>query len=466
MKLWSRAPLALGCSLLLASCSSGSSSPATSSSGSGGGDSGSGGQPSGGTGAGGQPSGDPALPAPPIVPAKACTIDLATWKISNDGTHPDETTDGINAAIKSLVGEGCGHVKLPAGQYAIGKKESDSYTAGIVLPSGMSLEMDNAAVLQLRPTDTWAYCVIAVSRVHDVSISGGAIIGDRDVHDFTVAGEEGHCICVEDESERVAIDHVKMSKAIGDGVLIVAQGADGSSCKDVSISDSELFDNRRQGVSIVGGVRILIEKNEIHHIEGTAPSFGIDIESLKYESRDITIRDNQFHHNHGGDFVNTDGRGVLLERNTMEDGAGSQYVDGPVIYWSNTDQTIRDNHIYMAQGSANGKMGILEYSHMSPRTNMTRTVIEGNTLQDCSIDLMMDSLVTVRKNTIHGANSAFILYEVTGVELFDNVLEKDGPSYSYMIHECMGTASGNLLNGEPYDIAMTPDALFSNWDGQ
>jgi poly(beta-D-mannuronate) C5 epimerase len=459
MKLWSRARLAVACSLLLTACSSASSSPDTSSSGS----SGSG---AGDPGTGGQPSGDPPLPAPPSVPAKECAIDLATWKISNDGTHPDETTDGINAAIKSLVSEGCGHVKLPAGQYAIGKKESDSYTAGIVLPSGMSLEMDGAAVLQLRPTDTWAYCVIAVSRVHDVSISGGAIIGDRDVHDFKVQGEEGHCICVEDESERVAINHVKMSKAIGDGVLIVAQGAEGSSCKDISISNSELFDNRRQGVSIVGGMRVLLEKNEIHHIEGTPPSFGIDIESLKYKSQDITIRDTNFHHNHGGDFVNTDGRGVLFERNTMEDGEGSQYIDGPLIYWSNTDQTIRGNHIYMAKGSANGKMGILEYSHKTPRTNMTRTVVEGNTLENCSIDLMVDSLVTVRKNTIHGANAALILYQVTGVELFDNVLEKDGTSYSYMIHECMGTASGNILNGKPYDIAMTPDALFSNWDGQ
>jgi hypothetical protein len=35
-----------------------------------------------------------------------------------------------------------------------------------------------------------------------------------------------------------------------------------------------------------------------------------------------------------------------------------------------------------------------------------------------------------------------------------------------MIHECRGTASGNILNGKPYAIAMTPDALFSNWDGQ
>ena len=409
--------------------------------------------------------GGPPWPAQPNVPAKECTIDTAAHAIWTDGTHPDETTDGINAAIKASVAEGCGHIKLPAGTYSIGKKVSDSYTSGISLESGMILVLDPNAVLKLRPTDTWAYCVVEISRKHDVGVRGGSIVGDRDDHDFKVPGEEGHCICVQDESERVAIEGVKASKAIGDGVLIVAQGADGSSCKDVSIRNSELFDNRRQGVSIVGGMRVLIENNHIHHIQGTAPQFGIDIESLSYKSEDIRIVGNDFHHNKGGDFVNTDGKNVLFERNKMEDGDGNTYVDGPVIYWSNTDQIIRDNDIYMARGSANGTMGILEYSHKQPRTNPARTVIEGNRLRECSINVQYDSRITVRKNTVRGPNNAIILYKVDDVELVDNVLEKEGASYSYMIHQCTGTASGNVLNGAPYAIAMTKDEPFSNWDG-
>lgn len=435
------------CSLVLAACSS-EGDPAT------------------GAPARGVDPTEPPLPAPPSVPAKECTIDVAKYGVATDGTKPDETTDALNAAIAALAGEGCGTVKLPAGTYAIGKKLSDAYTGGVKLKSGMTLAMDDAAVLKLRQTDTWAYCVIEISGQHDVRVTGGSIVGDRDDHVFKEPGEEGHCICVQDESERVAIDRVRLSKAIGDGVLIVAQGEAGSSCKDVSITNSELFDNRRQGVSIVGGMRVLIANNEIHHIQGTAPQFGVDIESLKYLSRDITIRDNRFHHNRGGDFVNTDGRGVLFERNTMEDGEGNKYTDGPVIYWSNTDQIIRDNTIFMAQGSANGKMGILEYSRKKPRTNLTRTLIEGNTLRDCSIDVMYDTLVTVRRNVVRGPSAAYIFFQVSGLELFDNVLEKDGRSYSYMLHDCRGTASGNVLNGAPYDIAMKPDASFSNWDGR
>lgn len=113
MNLSPRGYIGLGCSILLAACSSG---------------------PGDGT----EPSAPP-LPAPPNVPAKECTIELARWNISNDGTHPDETTDGINAALEALVEEGCGRVRLPTGHYAIGKKLSDSYTGGIVLPSRMTL---------------------------------------------------------------------------------------------------------------------------------------------------------------------------------------------------------------------------------------------------------------------------------------------------------------------------------------
>lgn len=411
--------------------------------------------------------GDPPLPTAPNIPAKECTIDRAAFGIASDGTNPEATTDGINAAIRSLVGSGCGRVRLPAGRYAIGKKVNSKYHSGIELVSGMALVMDDDTILELRTTDTLAYCVVLISRAKDVAIYGGHIKGDRDTHVFKGGpDDEGHCVCVQDESERVAIEGVKLSKAVGDGVLILAQGEKGSSTKDVSIRKSEIMDNRRQGVSIVGGVRVLIEDNEIHHIEGTAPQFGIDIESLNFESRDITIRGNDFHHNRGGDFVNTDGKNVLFEENTMEDGEGNQYIDGPVIFWgSNTDQVIRNNDIYMARGSANGKMGILEYPRKTPRTNPARNVIEGNRLRDCSINVQHDSLVTIRKNVVRGPGAAYIVMNMTGVELIDNILEKDGRSYSYMIHESSGTASGNILNGEPFDIPMTPDAPFSNWDG-
>ncbi len=145
-------------------------------------------------------------------------------------------------------------VRLPAGTYLIGKHESNQYTSGIEIQSNIALVMDDA-VLQMAPTNTWNYSTVAVPGQKNARISGGAI----------------------------------------------------------TIEGCSMFDNRRQGISIVGGMRVLIENNEIHHIQGTTPQFGIDIdididldiESLSYLSRDIAIRENSFHHNRGGDFVNS-----------------------------------------------------------------------------------------------------------------------------------------------------------------
>jgi hypothetical protein len=101
---------------------------------------------------GGGPS-EPALPVAPTIASASCT--LTTGKgIWSDGTHPDETTDAMNAAIASLVAGGCGHVRVPAGTYALGKQVASDFTVGLDLPSGTSLELDPAATLRLRPTAT------------------------------------------------------------------------------------------------------------------------------------------------------------------------------------------------------------------------------------------------------------------------------------------------------------------------
>ena len=58
---------------------------------------------------------------------------------------------------------------------------------------------------------------------------------------------------------------------------------------------------------MVGAHNVVIENNQIHHIEGSAPQFGIDIEGAGRTDRDILVFQNNFHHNAGGDFVTSTG---------------------------------------------------------------------------------------------------------------------------------------------------------------
>lgn len=367
----------------------------------------------------------------------------------------------INEAIAWAASEGFGRIRLPTGRYRIGKRLHDHYTGGIVMLDGTVLVMDDATVLQMAPNETWAYCAIVIDGVTDVGVYGGTVRGDRDEHTYLegMTHEDGHCICVGHESARVEIAGVTLEGPTGDGVAIVAEGGAGSTCRDITIRDSEIARGRRQGISIVGGTNVLIENNEIHHVEGTAPQFGIDIESLDFESRDIVIAGNRFHHNRGGDFVNTDGRNVWFVDNHLDQtGLEGAQTDGPFVHWSNTDQTVRGNTFVVTVGSSNGRWAIIGYSPDGfVRTNPAGNCFEQNTFVGGGLHMMNDSVQHVRGNTFDGFMILGSHLRCLRVE--DNTVDHAGETYKF--REVRGLASGNVRNGEPVELPMT-DAPFTS----
>lgn len=387
-------------------------------------------------------------------------LELDTWGISNTGGDPVETRTRMNEALAWALDNGFDGVRIPAGTYRVGEKTSDIYTAGIELPGSMDLILDPGATLEMAPNDTWNYCVVAVRGLEDVRIAGGRIVGDRDEHSYGGADDEGHGICVEGASKRVLIEDIELTKLTGDGVLIVGQSEAGS-CEDITIRDSELHENRRQGVSIVGGIRVLIEGNEIHHIHGTAPQFGVDIESLSFTSKDIMIRDNSFHDNQAGDFVNTDGTNVWFQGNTLDQGDVTDQVDGPIVVWKRTDQTIRDNVVIMHSPTVNGLWGVIGYTNDDePRANPVPNYIEDNVFEGGGIHLARNQgNAVIRANQIDGW--MILGSRLSCLRLSDNVVNKaEGESYKF--REVQGVASGNLLNGTPVALPMSDDAPFTN----
>ena len=180
-------------------------------------------------------------------------------------------------------------------------------------------------------------------------------------------------MCIRDRTgvDRVLIENMKLHEVTGDGVLILGVKANGTTAEkattNVTIRNNEIFHNRRQGVSIVGGHNIVIEKNKIHDIGGTSPEFGIDIEGAGRSDKDVWIYQNDFHDNAGGDFVTSSGRNVWLEENTLiQCGVNAQgqfdpalpcllpkQVDGPIIIWKETDNVIINNKIRMSMPTVN-----------------------------------------------------------------------------------------------------------------
>ncbi len=411
-------------------------------------------------------------PELPIEQHNTYNIELQRWNIRNDGAGDSATnTDQIQTAIDWALSEGYGTVRLPAGNYLVGKYGNPIYQAGIVLYSNMVFELDDNAVIQMAANDKWNYCVVDVTGQEHVTIRGGSIRGDRENHVYTPrpdgsdAHDEGHLICIK-ASQYVLIEDMYLSHANGDGVLLVANST--TSTLDTTIRNNEFDQNRRQGISVVGAIRLLIENNEIHDTHGTPPQFGIDIESLSYESRDIKIRNNLFYANGtidtninygGGHIVNTDGRNVLVEYNTMEQRGIGTGTDGSYVYWKNADQTIRYNYIKVRELTVNLKVGIIGYSNASPKTNPATTYIHDNVCDGCGFYMYQSADLDIRRNQLMDGYLAFRDY--SNLTLIDNKVDSTINScWAFRFLRVYGHASGNTYFGQPFELALSPFVPF------
>ncbi len=404
----------------------------------------------------------------PEIPSNRYCIELARWDIPSNRSEPTKTTENLQSAIDWAIGQGYGEICLPEGHYLIGKEENDIYYGGIELSSNIAFLLDQNAVIEMVPNDKWNYCAIAIRNNAFVVVSGGTIIGDRDNHDNVprasdgaTAHDEGHLICIEGDSESVTIENMVLAKANGDGVLMVGSAAGQEQrLRDININRNNFSDNRRQGVSIVGGKNILIENNEFHHTNGTAPEFGIDIEGAGRINDSIVIRTNYFHNNRGGDVVNTDGKNVFVENNILLQGNDSEYLDGPLVYWKNASWTIRNNDITMRTVSVNNWNGIIMYSNDNAKINQDTTFIHNNTLNKCGMYMYKGADLSIKNNTMLEGHLAFS--EMDNLILESNSVEHPNECWAYRFRQVSGTAEGNTYNSVLFDIPLQQN---TPWNG-
>jgi hypothetical protein len=98
----------------------------------------------------------------------------------------------------------------------------------------------------------------------------------------------------------------------------------------VSIQNNDISFNRRQGISVVGAMDVLMQNNTIHDISGTAPESGIDIEGggIRTNKR-ITVKDNMFYNNKVWDLVLYDGDVATVDGNLFLSNGEEQLVMTP-----------------------------------------------------------------------------------------------------------------------------------------
>lgn len=419
-------------------------------------------------------------------------IELERWMISNDSGDPVETRTRMNEAIVWATENGFDKVVVPPGSYHLGEPTNDIYAGGIELVGDMTFELSDGAVIQMATNDRHNYCVISVQSHDDITIRGGEIRGDRETHIFEggTSHDEGHGICVWTAASHVLIEDMELHELTGDGVLIVGRRESDEMAEDpsthITIRDNEIHHNRRQGVSVVGAHNVVIANNHIHHIEGTSPQFGIDIEGAGRTDRDILVFQNNFHDNAGGDVVTSSGHNVWIEENTMtqcqvgEEGVYDASLpcdlerqwDAPIILWKETDNVVLNNTIRMSMGTVNGRFGIVGYadrdSRAPTRENPVGNTIVGNTFYDAGIHMAWNRRYFVADNTLY---EGVILAYLLGCTRLENNRINRTASENYKLRNVAGTARGNVLNRTegfppeddvPMHFPMADDAPYRN----
>ncbi len=394
---------------------------------------------------------------PEIPEGDSYTIELDRWDIPNTNTNPIKTTANLQAAIDWAHEKGYSKVILPKGEFLVGEDVNPIYQGGIDIHGNTEFIFSEGAVLSIATNNKWNYCVLRLTG-DNIIVRDGTIKGERDTHIFTprendgkTAHDEGHGICVW-SNNNVLVKNMKLHNLTGDGSLVLES-------KDVTFTNNTIYNNRRQGISVVGGVRIEIKDNEIHHIKGTSPQFGIDIEGAGREDKDILIQNNYFHHNTGGDIVNTSGRNVYILDNVMEQGDGSKYVDGPIVSWHKTHNIIARNTITMVDGSVNGRLGYIQYSSGGDKGHNRATYVHDNVMNSCGMYMYKSSDADVRRNKFLGYFLAFSEFE--NAILIDNLVtySEKHPNlrfcWSYRFNDVTGSASGNYLGEKLEEIPLS-----------
>lgn len=153
-----------------------------------------------------------------------------------------------------------------------------------------------------------------------ITVRDLAIVGPNSSGEYRIPLEAQAGIAVR-RSVDVTLDHVTVRETFGDGVYIVGRS------RNVRIQDCRLERIGRQGVAVVGGEKVVVERCEISGVGRSA----IDLEPAGGLATDVRIRDNRVR-----DVTNfllaAVGAGaqvgdVWLERNQVEGGRGvSVYV--------------------------------------------------------------------------------------------------------------------------------------------
>jgi len=244
-------------------------------------------------------TGAPAHAASAAPPAQGCAVAPKSQLVVNvkdKGAKGDGKTDdtaSIQAAIDAVAGTG-GTALVPDGVYMI----DATARPRLSLKDDMTLKLADGATLKAIPNDQKKSAVLMISGVSDVTVIGGTLEGERDEHKGK-GGGWGMGVHISHGAERIVIAGVTSRKMWGDGFYV-------SDASDVKFCGVTADQNRRQGLSIIAVMGLVVLNSVFKNTGGTRPGAGIDFEP---DDRDQTITDVKIENSK---FIDNAGPGILI----------------------------------------------------------------------------------------------------------------------------------------------------------
>lgn len=306
---------------------------------------------------------------------------------------------------------------------------------GVMLKSNINLDLNNSIIIQ-ETNDSESYTILAAYDVENINISNGTLKGDKHTHDYNdkkSTHEWGFGIELKG-AKNIKLYNLKIEETTGDGIFISSFTKTNGrieTSENIDIYNNNIYDCRRQGISITCGKNINIYDNEIHDIDGTKPGATIDLEPANDKqivenvkiyrnklynedknaclqvmnyTKNIEIYENEINGILG---IYSEQEKIIINNNKISNGT---------IYFSIHERNINDIKFVNKVEFTNNQVNNCDINIL----NVKDALIQENQLNNCKID-MCDSNVAIVDNEFSEYDDKNYLFKYI---LEDNNTEK------------------------------------------
>ena len=350
-------------------------------------------------------------------------IDKSTGLINNkyfdiQPQNSKKVTNGINKAIEYAEENNVSYIKLQRDTYLIDSVGLMDEEKGIIMKSNIEFDLDGSKLI-VKENNSPYYSAITIQNVNNVIIKNGTIVGDKEKHTFVTENDQwGFGISIKDSYD-IEVNNIQICDMIGDGIYI-------SKIKEnpynIRISNCNIFETMRQGISIISGERIEIYNNEIHDIYGKNPQSAIDLESndSTQNINNVEIYSNKLY-NFGGTYA------IKIQKNIYSVDVYNNEINRSILVYD-AKEMVTISHNNIKDGS------IIAYSNNNFQNEgfvLNKVNINNNIIENGSVELTRVINSCIEKNIL---NNSYININASSCAFANNVLKTSSVlSYAYNI---------------------------------